>query len=541
MGKKKKIIKIIVILFAVLIAVNAQSYFLFNKYSAQEDIRETVIWMSHLRDNGLFKDNLYLPFLMWKNPIGIKAFYYITGQFFDPLTVVKFLPLVLSAILALYGFKLGCLLRNYKAGIIMACLLIFTAWWHKAHTFFDAGPWFCDGGAGDFYPVILIIFLFYFLKDDFSKSFLVMIAAVLFYPPGYLILCLMYMFSLIKFTDCRLVLEKHKWKWGYFLGSFLVAVCFIIPKYVYPAIGLGSLVKRQQMIQMREFLPGGRTPFFYESIYEQIANFKSGLGLNSPVIILIFISLVILIILRKKAFNLPRQIWEFLGSSLFLFVLANILILKLYEPSRYMRYSLPIFLIIFVSVNLDRIIEYAFKKRSLRLTVYFLVFLVMLFVYCPNLQSYHRFKPDETVDGQLYEFLLSKDKDSLVAAHPDIMDNIVVFSRRKGLIMQELAYPYHRDYYEQVKVRTYDFFKAYYSASGNEIINLCDKYKIDYVVFYKKHFSKQYLTKGDYYLAPFNGYIKNLINENCSGDYAFLKLPRGKIVFADEKYMVFGR
>ncbi|MFH1061643.1 MAG: hypothetical protein V1747_01995 [Candidatus Omnitrophota bacterium] len=534
---KKCIMRIAVVVFAVLICFNAQSYLLFNKYAVHEDTRESIIWMAHLADSELFRGDLHLVYENWKIPIGLKAFYYVSGRFFNPLAVVKILPFFLGAISALFAYHIGCYLKNNTTGLWVSFLVTLSAWYTE-RSFAFSDVWFGEGGAGAFHPVLLLMFIFYFLKKDYLKTGIVMIAQVFIYPPLFIISALTYPLSATRFSKKSLSFIKNRKIWIVFSGVILVAVCLIAPKYFNPPDELGPVFNLSEMKQMAEFSSKGRLPVFYDSFFQSITNYRSGLGLDRAKTGLFFAACLLVILMGKKAFKIRSELWILLLCGLFLFCLARIFMLKLFEPERYMRYTFLFVLIIFVSLNIQRLISNLTKNPGKRAIIHFSLSLFVLFAFLPYLQNAYSFSNKADKGIKLYEFLGKTPKDTFIAAHPEVMDDITVFALRKGLIMQEADIPYQQKYYAQISKRTYDFFTAYYAASKQEIYKLSKTYKLDYIVVDREHFTAEYLESDSFYFAPYNEFIGKIINNNKKQRFALLEFPDSKIVFKDKKYIV---
>ena len=533
MDKRKIIIFALLALFSLGVTFKAQLKLLANEYSVCPDTRESIIMMAHLRDPELFQHDLHLVYESWKAPLGIKLFYAFTGLFFQPLAVVKVLPFFLCLILVFYGYKLGAFLGNKRTGIIAAVLLVLSAW-YREHSFVFSDVWFAEGGAGAFYPILLLMFIFYLVKKDFLKASITIILQSLFYPPAVLISLFTYALTFINYIKGRLVIDLDKKKWACFLVSLLIVLSVMIPKYLNPPDALGDVVGINQMRHMAEFYEGGRTPVFYNDFKKRILNFRSGLGLDRVKIVLLHIAFLLGALGWRKSITVGKPMWALLFSSLILFGAANIFLLGLFEPERYVRFSIIIFLIFFVSLNLDNQIRHFFKKRKQIGIFYGLLFIGVLLMYYPHINSAYSVDKDE----KLYDFISQTPKNTLIAAHPRTMDNIVVFCLRRGLVMEELSFPYLTGYYKKISERTYAFFDAYYSNSKFSIMKFCKKYDINYFVVKKEHFTAEYLNSKNYYYNPFNNYILNVLEKNEHKDFALLDFAQSKIVFENNEYIV---
>lgn len=538
---------ILIVCLAIIFTAIAQYHCLDNKLAIPEDARRSIIWMSNLKDKTLFSGDILLDFEMRRTPIGLKCLYFLTGLFVDPTTIIKLLPYLLSFLLALYGYRIGCFLKDYKLGLLISFLMILTAWYEDYTWPSTGGVWFESGGAGDFHPIIIILFLFYLMKKDWTKSALAMLGAATFYPPLFSITSLTYVFSFIKHEKGRIIIEKNTKKTVYFLICFSVGLTLLFSQYFLSYDYFNLRMPQEEIKHMAEFYSGGHYPIFFPNFFIRILNGESGIDLDKPKIILLVISVMAVFLLKMKTVRLPRALRNFMVAAFFMFVIANVFLLKLSFPSMYMRYSLTIFLIIFSSVNLHKVISTV--KHHKRIIVC-LILLLIIILYMPGLSKMITYKQQrfayqfrDDFDLELYEFISSLPKDAFLAAHPMVSDNIPMFSRRKVLIMQEIEAPETKSY-ALVKQRTLDFFTAYYSTSVLDVLNFCRKYAVEYLIIYKGHFSNEYLEKGDllfagnYYYAPFNEHILSLLVQNTNTNFAVFNLPKEHIIFEDTKYVV---
>ena len=136
----------------------------------------------------------------------------------------------------------------------------------------------------------------------------------------------------------------------------------------------------------------------------------------------------------------------------------------------------------------------------------------------------------------LYQFLATLPKDSLLAGHPEIMDPVPLYSRRRVLVTAELSHPYMDGYYGKIKERSLRFFDAYYSASGQEILHFARKFGVTHLVVNREHFSPEYLRAGNFYFQPYNDYVQNLVKGNR--EFFLGRIPTDKILFEEDDIFV---
>lgn len=514
--KKENIFITISLLFSSLVTLYSQYPLLINKYAINDDVRHAIYFYSQYRYKGLFKADYITSLYSQWSPWGLNFFYYIISLFYDPVQFTKILPFFLCGLSTYYMFKLGKLLKNNMTGLIASFLFVLVFW---SRQIFES---FGTGDAESFGVLFCAMFLYYFLKDNLYKANIILILLSLFYPPLLLVSLLTYATSLFfNFLKVKKINKKE-------LVLFIVTIFIII---LISALKYGnqnlSLVNLDTMKKMEEFYPGGRTPVFFFSVYDRLTNYQSGLALDYPMKFLFLVAIGIVSFLKKRALNLSHKLWCFLFVSLVCFTLANILMFKLYGPSRYVRHPLPFFLILFISSNLGNFFE-KIKSANMKLVAFFLSLAVIFSFFGLKIQRYF------IVAGQskLYNFLQTLPKDIYIAGHPSSMDDIPTFAKRRVFINEETSEPYYAKYYSVIKQRTYDFFNAYYSDSENQVFDFCKKYNITHIILYKHHFSQDYLSKGMFYLNPFNSYIKNLVKNKKR--FALMDISIKKTIFEEK-------
>jgi hypothetical protein len=196
-----------------------------------------------------------------------------------------------------------------------------------------------------------------------------------------------------------------------------------------------------------------------------------------------------------------RGLFLIIPVSLFLYVVARIVLVKLFVPRRYIFYTLNIIYCIGFAVAI-RII---FEKIELSRTKMFAV-LVALLLFA-SIKGRHIELFDYSHDHSLYKFLQTTPKNTLIAGWPELMDNVMTFGNRRAFVTYELSHTWVEPYWTEVKKRTFDLFRAYYSSSPEEIKAFCKSRGIEYLIVREEDFKPQRLNGSNLYFEPFNGFI----------------------------------
>jgi hypothetical protein len=293
------------------------------------------------------------------------------------------------------------------------------------------------------------------------------------------------------------------------LGAALV----IAINLQFNADGYGPLVWAREMVNRPEFYSHGRYRILPEasllwelvSPWEFIPPFREW-GVVAG-------GLVCLALLALAASGLRRLDWRslrqrlkpvwYLGlSSLVLYFLARLFLLQLFVPDRYLMYTLNLFYCLFLALGLQAVLRV--ERWPRHLAVLGLVAAAALGAWRlegVGLKDYSAYRA-------LYSALASTPKDALIAGHPNLMDTIPTFARRRAFATYELAHPWSRGYWAKLNPRLHDLFQAYYAADPQTVVDFCRKYGIAFLIVDDRHFSPEFLQGGDFLFPYEKPYIK---------------------------------
>lgn len=159
------------------------------------------------------------------------------------------------------------------------------------------------------------------------------------------------------------------------------------------------------------------------------------------------------------------------------------------------------------------------KAESLRDQMRFglLGFSVLIgFFFYSRLVGYGTINPT-TYERDLYTYVKTLPKDALLAGSPEELTAIPLFANRSVLF---------HDLRPSVSAPIVETYEAYYGEGGQEVVAFCEKYDVDYLVYNKGDFTPEYISEGDYFYAPYNQTIKNIVSERDQ-----FVLPKAKVIF----------
>jgi hypothetical protein len=269
--------------------------------------------------------------------------------------------------------------------------------------------------------------------------------------------------------------------------------------------GYGPLVSYAEMVNRPEFYAEGRfailpvPSIFWEllSPWEEIAPFKD-FGLLSGI-------LVCVVLVPITVRGLTRVNWRTLAprlqpagylvlAGLLLYFLARIFLLKLFVPDRYLVYTLNLAYCLILALGLHAALKVDRWPGNLGILI--LVVIAGLGVWRlkdMGLKDYAVYRP-------AYIALADIPKDAVVAGHPNLMDNVPTFARRRALVTFELAQPWSKGYWEKVRPRLEDLFAAYYASDPQKIIAFCRQYQVSFLVVDDRHFTPEFLAGGRFFV-----------------------------------------
>jgi hypothetical protein len=281
------------------------------------------------------------------------------------------------------------------------------------------------------------------------------------------------------------------------LGAALV----IVMNLQFSTEGYGPLVWAQEMAHRPEFYANGRYPILPEpsllwefiSPWEFIPPFREWGPVAGGLVGIPLLALVATGVRRWNWDSLRQGLKPFwyLGlASLILYFLARLFLLQLFVPDRYLMYTLNLFYCLVLALGLKR----------LRLERWPRYLTIIALVAASERPASHR--SGSRITQPTAATAASTPKDALIAGHPNLMDTIPTFARRRAFATYELAHPWSRGYWDKLNPRLHDFFQAYYAADPQVVVDFCRKYSIAFLIVDDRHFSEDFLKGGDF-LFPY--------------------------------------
>lgn len=460
-----------------------------NPLVINDDVRQQLYWMQQWQDPALFRGDFLTGYARAYVPWGVKGLYWLASWLVSCLAFSKILTGFLFAFLALCLFEIGTRLIDRRLGWgLVACFWLM--------------PSFLDNLSGGLprsfaAPLLALFWLGWSARRPFVMGTALLLQA-LFIPYIFMVSALA---ALLAWALACLGLDvapPFPVKPAHFSVVCLGAALVVGMNLQFIADGYGPLVSAAEMVDHPEFHAHGRYPFLPEPSFleELLRPWKLALLLRGPLAgALVCVALVLAAAgLRRMDQAAWRQRLKpavYLGlASLALYFLARILLLKLFVPDRYLTYTLSLVYCLVLALALRSALRVERWPRSVAI----LALVAAAFLGAWRLRGVGL--RDYSAYGALYDALAATPKDIVIAGHPNLMDTIPTFAQRRAFVTYELAHPWSRGLWSELKPRLADLFRAYYAADPQDVVAFCRKYGIAFLIVDDRHFKPAFLKGG---------------------------------------------
>lgn len=499
-------------------------------YVVQDDARQHVFWMLRFLDPTLFPDDFMADYFQSVAPGGYTALYQWAAVLgIHPLFFNKVLPPILGLLTTHYCFWLSLRVVPLPTIAFGSTVLLNQTIGMKDDV--------VSGTPRAFVYVLLLAFLVYFAQRSLWPCLATLVLQPLFYPHCALLSAGVLTLSLMEVHKGRVRLCRNP-KTIRLAGIGLAVLFVLLLPYAVGDSPFGPVVSAAEARTMPEFWPGGRAAYFNANPLLFWFGDRPGI-LPTPILTpptLAFGLLLPLFWNRNRAKGRGQQaegrrqspksdvdnsstpvdwlehlrknsdiIQKLTIASLGLYALAHIFLFRLHLPSRFTHHSLRIVLALTSSIVLLLIIEHCLKvaetvSSSLfskahaafcLMTAALLAFVVL--GYSETTQSFPTTVNKHGKLPELYEFLQTTPKNTVIAGTTPEISNLQVFAQRSPLISPELGLPYHQGYYQEFRQRATDLIEAQYSQDLATVQQFIQTYGVDYWLVESRDFSVDHL------------------------------------------------
>lgn len=483
---------LLVILLSAVIFGYAHFQALTNPFVINDDVRQQIFWMQQWQDPELFKGDVLSDYARNYVTWGVKGVYRVASLGLNPMDFSKVLPGILFVFLA------GCL---FKIGDVLGKRPL--AW--MAVAVFWLMPFFLDNLAGGlaraFAAPLLAFFWLCWLRANPWGMGLALLLQALFIPYIFLLAAAAAMLAYLAGRTGRVKLPPFPRRPEHFIFLTAAAALVLLMNHQFTVAGFGPLVSAADMANHPEYTAHGRfaflpmPSFFWEFIspWEFIAPIREGGLIGGVIGVPLLVGLTLYGAWKVKWRALKPQLAPvvYLGlTSLLFYFLARWFFLKLFLPDRYLTYSLNLFYCLFLALCWSEALRVANWPRSLA------VVMVIAAVGLSGVRLHNMGLYDYSAVRPLCEALAQTPKDALIAGHPNLMDAVPTFARRRAFATFELAQVWSKGYWQWLKPRMEELCAAYYAADPEVVKSFCRRYHIDFLVVDDRHFTPAFLAGG---------------------------------------------
>ncbi len=504
---KRGLLLVILLLIAEGLAVHSALPLIQSSYVIQNDVRHTAFWMYQYQDPDLFPNDYIVNTKRGGSlSLGHNFVFWVFSHWMDPILFSEILVLLIAPLTAYLLFRLGERLRGVTTGFLLAGLFLATHF-----------SWIAEGLPRSFALPVLAGFALALAARRWIVAGVVLVVSVTIVPHVAVLCGAIWLLQTIRFRNpLRVRLERR----SFVALIAATALCGLFLILTRPDVGRGtlstfySIANYSAVRNNPQFNPGGRHAMFSDSrlfgvIPLHFVN-TSYIGLTLigyPVkrMFLGFLAIAGAALCFRRLRSVPKLAWSVLLGGLGTYLVALTVMLALYMPGKYMRYSLSLFLLLFVSwtfsVCAARAAEWLRRRGGVARGVTVLILCLAVLVPTFLLGAVNKtLRVSGVVDQRdyraVYESIATLPKDVLIAGPPslEVLNNIPVFSKRSVFLNGEFL-----DLTEEAKRRGMAIFDAYYTDSPDALAAFIREEGITHLFVVPALFDRELLKEGYYY------------------------------------------
>jgi hypothetical protein len=473
-----------------------------GEFVVQDDARHHVIWMQSFRDPELFRGDLIAQYFQSIAGPTFSSIYWLAAKVgVDIIFVSKILPVVLSLIAGAFCYLLSLRLIPSPAAAALCTVIFLQGLWME-----DDVQSAC---ARAFYYPLFLPFLYYLGK---RKLIPVVITLALqgAYPSLLILSEAILVSTLVTTQGGRIKVSSSLADYKLVAAGIIAGGIGMLPVLLSSQV-CGATVSGAEAVKMPEFHPGGREEYYSPNpLTFWVTGLRSGVfPMDHPPPIISWVGLLFpFMLLRPSWFPLSRSVSRemlFLFARIIvlgvtLYLIATALAFQLYIPNRYSAYGLRMILCLAAGLAISLVADRIFKARP---KFAFLTPLALcLIALSPLLQrDFPRCGYVIGCNGDLYRYLETQPKNTLVASLDPEAANLPAFAKRSVLATKEYGIAFKKGYYKQFSQRMKDTIAAQYSPNISDVQKFNKKYNVTHWLLARNSFSPDYLGRQSRWLV----------------------------------------
>ncbi len=487
------------------------------------DATQHVFWLYRYADPTLFPNDISIEYFASPAvaPWGYRALYAVLASSADAQRAAEVVAAGLLALSIALAWKLGVALVDAApplAGLIAVVVMIALLPTN------DLLP--PMGFQRTFALPITLLCLWALVARRYQWVGVSWLAAALFYP--ILIAVLGLTAGIVFLRD--LLREHHlppEWQWNVLLG--VVAIALVLLGSSTPE-NVGPMVTHAQALQMPEFGPLGRQSLFGpKSLGSYFGHPRTGLGWSRKMLLAMGAAAGLAFVLGRRRL-IPPAAWALACVGIVTWWLARLFLFHLYLPNRHSKLALAAFAIVTFTAGTYALVQHLASRRpQIRNSwpawaVACIAPIVVVIVLLPKAAAAWQRPVDQDME-RAYEFIASLPKDCIVAAHPDLADDVPLRTRHSVLASTEESIAFMQGYYRRLVPRIESSLQAAYASSWDQLEASLAPYDVSVML------TAPMVWKKTGYYAPFDELARQLLTRGLHDGFVLHAPPPDRILF----------
>jgi hypothetical protein len=511
-----------------------------------DDMREHIAWYSAAKNPALFQHDIIKTYFTAMSPLGFKALFSSICMYVSPQILGEILSLLLGMAGVLLAYKLGeAATSGSGVGGTAAVLLLLFGNALGLQQFIKV---FQGGLQRAFALPILLLGTWALLRRRAWHLSAALVLAALFFPPVCVVLVV---FSasvmVLRLLTRDGVAQGLRRDAVIVVGASVVsASLLLLTKGVTASHGQWTVYTLKDAAKMPEYYAGGIWDTLWDKpiLYAKLSDYLTqAITIPHPIFLL---GVILVFLWRARRFR--AEVLLLMASAAFSWGVAYIAFLRLYEPSRYILYPLmtlwlivlPVAVVEAVQVLEPMVGQLLKRLPALRSDIKtgLTVVSVLVVVITTSCLTIWRIRTGQggmmgTAPPEVYRFLNSLPSDVKIAAHPMDADDIPMRSQRSVLAFRKAMFPYHREFYEQIKDRIAGTWRAMYATNYDDILQLRHRFGADVLLI-----NKNWYVEDPIKAKPYDAMLEAFQSRLQHATPLVLRMPPEAVMFEKEPFII---
>jgi hypothetical protein len=486
-----------------------------------DDARQQIWPFLRFYDPALLRSDYLTDYQLAINPIGWDALYRVGARFVDPRQLSKAMPyLALATMLAAVGVAAWRLGGPAAAWGSLALSL-------GADLYLDEMGGGLPRGFG--YPVVAAVAAALVTGSPYRVAVVTCVGASLYFPMGVVggitLVLLLLLPQTLGGVPKTWTLRRRA---AIVAVTGVLAMAIVLPNVLtagvygrllgpsdwsrFPEAGIDGrlgdedVVARPPLASGLRALPnwastalsgGGDTPWI-RAYWELGQRYRSPLLASVAIIVLVgYGGLTTCDPAARRLLLLPL-------TGLVAYLLSWLVIPYLYVPERYLKFCIPIAVVLMVPAGVHWLFRHGRSATSSAraagpLTIACCLALVGLLGGRGSSAAGLSLRIPEN-EIELHHYLSSLSPDVLLAGWPTVMDNVPYMTGRRVFVTLETHLPFHEEYVLEMRRRMTALIDAYFAGEPGPLLVLRDRFGVTHLIVDRRHYTGQTPT----YFKPFD-------------------------------------